>query len=1290
MATKADAQSGTSTTAEPQPRQLGKYVIQRRLGAGGMGTVYLALDSSLNRTVALKILSRERAANTQLVKRFTSEGQSAARLEHDNIVKVFESGEIDGHLYLALEFVEGVNVEELVRKRGTLPVRRTIEIVKQVAAALQHAYERSIVHRDIKPSNLLIRNDGMVKLADMGLARVIDETLETSITRDGMTVGTVDFMAPEQATDSKKADIRSDLYSLGCTWYQMLTGKAPFPEGSVTEKLTRHHSSPPPDPRRINERIPDGVVAVIHKLMAKKPNDRYQTPNELLEDLKQTHLGRMGVDAHALASLASSETSHAAHEPDDEPGRAPPAETSSRSARTESPDVPQKGRYKPLKDKRPTPPRNAVRTAGNGKAAPKEKRELPPRSENPEALGVSQRKLDPELLKFAFFGLLALGVIAAVGYGMYSLSGFGDDDRQAGANPYLTQQQSGDSTSNTVATPTADPYGQQGKPPTPVEAEPTPNAELTDFQNRSPFPGAEDAQQNPAWDVPAWVYDERAAAADGLKTFIVSGRSGSAGEYATLGDALKAMPRQGGIVEFADRGPFHVSPQSFDDGRHLVLRAAAGQQPVLLIEEPLPAGTSAWLTLRGGHLRISGVHLVVSGRALAPGSSCIALTAATAYLHDCTVTLADPAAGAVSVVQLTGGTQATRCVFENVLTRGNNLVALSTTGHGIEAVVGNCLFASGDAPVVAIGTPAQAESRSDAEPPPATALHWLASAAVSRNSVFALTHRAGLAPPSVLLKTRRVAFAADAAAPSTGFRFDAWPQNAPEDLENPRAQGVRWESDQTYWIGWPTRVRMSPLAGVAVGDVIEDAGWRQFWRAPADSRSFIDPPAVALDVDHSRLTPTAAAWLAAALPGDAPPVTFAPAALPEAPHSLIERLLARSERPRLPATFGVPPGGREVRIDLEKDGLKLNRILNGPECPNGARVILTGSGRDLIEPVVVRDKSLRIEFESSDPLFVVEPVARTTDERPEALIRVERGHIDLIGGQLRIPSSSTRSYPRRVLQVVDGSFSVRNCSLQAALRDGAQDFPAVEWTRSADGPAGERQFALIENSFIAGRFQGVGGNLADRSLEIQNCVFFTLGRGLQFDVGDGDSHGFLLVSRSTLSVSRALFQLSAPQDARLHVFTHNCVFGPAVDADPKGPAVLVHGSATDPAQGIVWWDERSAYERQFTRFRIAETNQDAPAQDFKADWERAWGPDHIVEPLTGQTSVVLADPLPTPDKTTALNFEMKASSGAAQAGAGGAPIGANPSTIGPQGQAPPATSNTPAPTPNRPRNQPDF
>jgi serine/threonine protein kinase len=285
--------------------RLGKYVIERKLGSGGMGTVFLAKDSDLKRTVALKVLSKDKAENPVLVRRFKAEGQAAAYLQHKNIVGVYDSGQIDGFLYIALEFVEGQDVLDIIRKRGVIPVKRSIEIIKQVAEALEHACEKQIVHRDIKPSNLLIKNDGTVKLADLGLARSIDETLDTSITRVGTTVGTVDYMSPEQARNSKATDIRSDIYSLGCTWYHMLTGVPPYGEGSVTNKLQAHATAPLPDPRSRNERIPEGVVAVLHRMMAKQAKDRYQTPAELLEDLNNPGISRSGLNADVLAALAA-------------------------------------------------------------------------------------------------------------------------------------------------------------------------------------------------------------------------------------------------------------------------------------------------------------------------------------------------------------------------------------------------------------------------------------------------------------------------------------------------------------------------------------------------------------------------------------------------------------------------------------------------------------------------------------------------------------------------------------------------------------------------------------------------------------------------------------------------------------------------------------------------------------------------------------------------------------------------------------------------------------------------
>lgn len=278
--------------AKPKPRKsgkklkmLGKYQLTKKLGEGGMGAVYLADDTQLKRQVALKVLSKDSAKDANAIKRFKAEAQAAAVLQHKNIITTYEAGEEKGQMYIALEYVEGIDVDRLIKQRGRIAPKRSLDIIKQVTHALQHAFERKIVHRDIKPSNLMIMKDGCVKLADMGLARSMDESAETGITRAGTTVGTVDYMSPEQTRDSRSADVRSDIYSLGCTWYQMLTGGPPFPKGSLTNKLQSHATEPPPNPRDENTEIPEATVAILHRMMAKKPADRYQTPTELLEDL---------------------------------------------------------------------------------------------------------------------------------------------------------------------------------------------------------------------------------------------------------------------------------------------------------------------------------------------------------------------------------------------------------------------------------------------------------------------------------------------------------------------------------------------------------------------------------------------------------------------------------------------------------------------------------------------------------------------------------------------------------------------------------------------------------------------------------------------------------------------------------------------------------------------------------------------------------------------------------------------------------------------------------------------
>jgi serine/threonine-protein kinase len=267
--------------------RIGKYEVLRHIASGGMGAVYRARDVEAGREVALKVLSPELAANPTMIERFRREARAAAQLRHENIVGLYEFGEVAGTYFLALEFVDGIDLHDYIQHHGPLSADLAREFLKQAVKALAHAHAHGIVHRDIKPSNFLVtEKDGqpLVKLTDLGLARQV-RAAEGRITRDGTTVGTVDYMSPEQAHDSNLADIRSDLYSLGCTVYHMLAGHPPFPEGSLVERITRHVNVEPPDIRGLNAGVPEDLAYVLGKLLRKKPEDRYQTPLEVLRDL---------------------------------------------------------------------------------------------------------------------------------------------------------------------------------------------------------------------------------------------------------------------------------------------------------------------------------------------------------------------------------------------------------------------------------------------------------------------------------------------------------------------------------------------------------------------------------------------------------------------------------------------------------------------------------------------------------------------------------------------------------------------------------------------------------------------------------------------------------------------------------------------------------------------------------------------------------------------------------------------------------------------------------------------
>ena len=274
---------------------LGHYVIKKYIGGGGMGRVYLATDAALDRDVAVKVLPQQRISDEGMVARFMNEAKSAARLNHEHIAQVYFAGEESGNPFIAFEYVEGINIRTMIEEHDVFPLAQALNYLLQIAHALAHAATHNVVHRDVKPSNILITREGRAKLIDMGLARLLDTSeARGDLTASGVTLGTFDYISPEQARDPRNADIRSDIYSLGCTFFFMLAGRPPFPEGTVLQKLLQHQGDTPPDIRSFQPAIPAEISFLIQKMMAKDPRQRFQTPTLLIEALTDVAL-RLGL-----------------------------------------------------------------------------------------------------------------------------------------------------------------------------------------------------------------------------------------------------------------------------------------------------------------------------------------------------------------------------------------------------------------------------------------------------------------------------------------------------------------------------------------------------------------------------------------------------------------------------------------------------------------------------------------------------------------------------------------------------------------------------------------------------------------------------------------------------------------------------------------------------------------------------------------------------------------------------------------------------------------------------------
>ena len=271
-------------------RTIGGYEIIQAIGRGSMGTVFKAEQLSMSRPVALKILHRELASNKDATERFLREARAGGQLSHPNIIRIYDMNQAEGLYFISMEFVPGGDAGALVDREGPLPVARVVEIAVQAARALVHAHERGLIHRDIKPANLLLGRDGLIKVADLGLAKSLDAAGMGSLTASGTTAGTLVYIPPEQLINAAAVDHRADVYSLGATAYHLLVGEPPFRGTTAAQLALAVRSADPPAPRSLRRDVPAPLDDLIVRAMAKDPDLRYQSAAELLAALESLKL----------------------------------------------------------------------------------------------------------------------------------------------------------------------------------------------------------------------------------------------------------------------------------------------------------------------------------------------------------------------------------------------------------------------------------------------------------------------------------------------------------------------------------------------------------------------------------------------------------------------------------------------------------------------------------------------------------------------------------------------------------------------------------------------------------------------------------------------------------------------------------------------------------------------------------------------------------------------------------------------------------------------------------------
>jgi serine/threonine-protein kinase len=844
--------------------RIGSYRILQPLGSGGMSTVYRAVHVQTGHEVALKVLIRTLARNSTLLQRFLREARSAETLEHPNIVSIYDRGIDEGRHYLVLEYVPGGDFHDYVQRNGPLSVSDAVGVIRSVASGLRFAATRGLIHRDIKPSNILRTPGGEAKIIDLGLA-LQSEFEDERVTREGTTVGTVDYMAPEQARDSRATSILSDMYSLGCTFYYLLSGVAPYPGGDITDKLTRHARAPAPDIRDLRPDIPQAISAIILRMMAKSPEDRFADYDELIAALDSVPIApddeAPGIALAPLESEGGDDWVPSPVEP-----RPAYAQSDAPSTGSADPlmqmeslaalaDLVDEARPAAVRSPAPAPSPAIPRTGGSTTAPEAEEAASPDEALPPRAPNSAPSWVLSSIAIGAALVLLVIGLNEFLGRSRGS--GHVDAESPDAGAVALMDQSARPSAVPSTASSSPSSQATQRKP-APGSGRPS-SADLparwAEPEDRDPIPGSETPRAAEGADtrtyLPEWARVPASGHADSPLVVVrrVAEQGGDNPTMPTLQRALDEF--RGGTIELADQGPLPLEDLRVS-GESRRIRARAGFRPILRVERSKFEGSRhrpAVLTLEKKTITLEGVDLILSVPDLTSQTTLFACAGSSLTLRDCTITVLNPANRPFALIRTEPSpSRPSRIRLERTVVRGQfgeSGPVIDLAGGPGDLVVDRSVIVYGSGPLVRIANPESgAEHR----------LGWIDSVIAGPGPIVQReAPAAGVRSKPLVFRTYGTAIGR-LQMPGIASVISS------SELEGGAAQQVDWAGDRNLYAGWKgyfARGRdRDPL--ILVGEL---KAIRSTWNATEkDSQEIWLPWPRPSDPDLSTVVPAGLRW----------------------------------------------------------------------------------------------------------------------------------------------------------------------------------------------------------------------------------------------------------------------------------------------------------------------------------------------------------------------------------------------------------------------------------------------